>query len=350
MAGDSFDVNINLYGRVNMAGSGRSGGSGGSVRSGGSGRSGGSSRTSAAIKGGLVAAVLSPFIASFAGTLKAIIQPFFTAPMKAMNRIMEPFSNVMEILFVVVFLPLKKHLANLVNNTAGVIGTVTKLNNKEMGWDKAVIDIKDETSKSISSFFDSLGETTPSISALISGAFLGIIDGLGTALGKFIAETGIWLGDEMIKAGNVLSDALLEVKTAIQNAIRRIPFIGRASEKGFMTEDDFKNRAEINQSRMVREKREKNIESFFDIAKSGVMSLIGGGVADAIISPSGQIITTDPKDFIIATKNPGDLGGGGDTININISGNTIGSDERNLKELAEMITMELQREKLRRGV
>lgn len=42
------------------------------------------------------------------------------------------------------------------------------------------------------------------------------------------------------------------------------------------------------------------------------------GVDDAVISPSGQVISTHPDDWLIATKNPASLtGGGGITVNIN---------------------------------
>ena len=33
-------------------------------------------------------------------------------------------------------------------------------------------------------------------------------------------------------------------------------------------------------------------------------------VNDAVISPNGDVISTSPKDFLIATQNPGELGGG----------------------------------------
>lgn len=42
----------------------------------------------------------------------------------------------------------------------------------------------------------------------------------------------------------------------------------------------------------------------------------GGSYNDVVISPSGKVITTNPKDFLIATKNPGELMGNGDTYNI----------------------------------
>jgi len=40
------------------------------------------------------------------------------------------------------------------------------------------------------------------------------------------------------------------------------------------------------------------------------------GVNDAIISPDGKIITTHPDDYLIATKNPGSLAGGGIVVNV----------------------------------
>jgi tape measure domain-containing protein len=40
------------------------------------------------------------------------------------------------------------------------------------------------------------------------------------------------------------------------------------------------------------------------------------GVNDAIISPNGNVITTHPDDYLIATKNPGSLGGSGIVVNV----------------------------------
>lgn len=48
-------------------------------------------------------------------------------------------------------------------------------------------------------------------------------------------------------------------------------------------------------------------------------------VHDAVISSHGNIITTDPKDFLIATKNPGSLGGSGDVkVNFNFIDKSTG--------------------------
>jgi hypothetical protein len=68
--------------------------------------------------------------------------------------------------------------------------------------------------------------------------------------------------------------------------------------------------------------------SLVDKAKSAASSIgntIGNGfssigkaigVNDAIISPEGRIITTHPDDYLIATKNPGALAGGGIVVNV----------------------------------
>lgn len=52
---------------------------------------------------------------------------------------------------------------------------------------------------------------------------------------------------------------------------------------------------------------------------SSIGKFIGGkitGVNDAIIAPNGNIITTHPDDYLIATKDPKSLGGGGVIVNV----------------------------------
>lgn len=56
---------------------------------------------------------------------------------------------------------------------------------------------------------------------------------------------------------------------------------------------------------------------------SGLFSGKSKSVDDAVISPKGDIISTHPEDYIIATKNPGSLFGGGRTVNLYITGNTL---------------------------
>jgi hypothetical protein len=57
----------------------------------------------------------------------------------------------------------------------------------------------------------------------------------------------------------------------------------------------------------------------------GVASVVSSAasvlnVHDAIITPGGQVIQTDPADYLFATKTPGSLGGGSGSITVNING------------------------------
>lgn len=78
-------------------------------------------------------------------------------------------------------------------------------------------------------------------------------------------------------------------------------------------------------------------------------SMPGGGdsssVNDAIISPSGRIITTNPADYLIATKTPGDLGGKGNTYNIApvININSTGSNNDISRQVSKAISDEIKR-------
>ena len=67
--------------------------------------------------------------------------------------------------------------------------------------------------------------------------------------------------------------------------------------------------------------------------------------SDAIITPGGQVIQTNPSDYLIATKTPGALcgGGGGITININ-GGNYLDSQGATMiaNELAKQINRSLR--------
>jgi len=63
-------------------------------------------------------------------------------------------------------------------------------------------------------------------------------------------------------------------------------------------------------------------------------------VQDAVISPNGDIISTDPNDYIIATKNPKNLGGGGGNVVINI-GTMVGEKEF-ARAMGDQIIEELQ--------
>jgi hypothetical protein len=67
-------------------------------------------------------------------------------------------------------------------------------------------------------------------------------------------------------------------------------------------------------------------------------------ISDAIISPNGNIISTNPKDFLIATKSPGDLGSNGTNINLSPTYNINVSDRRELELMIERNNRQLLNE------
>lgn len=75
---------------------------------------------------------------------------------------------------------------------------------------------------------------------------------------------------------------------------------------------------------------------------SGIGNTVGNvlGINDAVISPSGQIVTTNPNDWLIATQNPAGLGGGGITINLN---GTFMSPRETMQQITDEIATELKR-------
>lgn len=92
-----------------------------------------------------------------------------------------------------------------------------------------------------------------------------------------------------------------------------------------------------NQLSMTKEAIDKEIEYYKMLAEAIAGARKGNtaevarvqtkfkSVNDAIITPKGDIISTHPEDYIIATKKPQNLGGGGPVINI--TGNTLLSED-----------------------
>lgn len=85
----------------------------------------------------------------------------------------------------------------------------------------------------------------------------------------------------------------------------------------YLSESVDKQVEELKSLLAIQEKEFKNIAAKETITKIG----------DAIIRPNGQIITTDPADYLIATKNPNSLNGG---ISITITGDIYGVNPDNI--------------------
>lgn len=98
---------------------------------------------------------------------------------------------------------------------------------------------------------------------------------------------------------------------------------------------------------------ERLVKALGNITTSGIEKIknfFSGGdkksstkVNDAVISPSGRVITTNPNDFLIATQNPAGLAGaGGGGVTVNINGGTYLSEDV-AKEIGDMIIQQFKR-------
>jgi len=65
------------------------------------------------------------------------------------------------------------------------------------------------------------------------------------------------------------------------------------------------------------------------------------GVNDAVIAPNGNIVSTHPEDYLIATKNPAGLAGAGGEIIINLNG-TFMSPRESMRALTDQMAHELK--------
>lgn len=73
-------------------------------------------------------------------------------------------------------------------------------------------------------------------------------------------------------------------------------------------------------------------------------------VDDAVISPSGDIVSTHPNDWLIATQNPALLGAGaGSTININLNGDMY-TDSETANKFADQIAWGIKNQLILGGV
>jgi len=176
-------------------------------------------------------------------------------------------------------------------------------------------------------------------------------------LGDIFANGIIWLGDVLSSAweslkkllhglwlglGNILSIMWLGLRTIFSiawDALKKLLSSSWDLLKGFgqWIWDSLKNvlSTSFNVLKGIGQWIKDKIKSMF--------SFFGGGsksVNDAIITPNGDVIRTSPSDYLIATKNPGSLGGGGSSnVSVTINGGLITEDVA--RQIGKIIQREL---------
>jgi len=188
--------------------------------------------------------------------------------------------------------------------------------------------------------------------AIITG-FTTMVALMTGPLGIVIAMTAvaaiIWKAAESYKGLKKEQEALNEaarVGTELQNKL------ADAIDKA--TDPARKKKLEQLSSDLAAANREAEKlanRGFLGSLKEGFIGLVGkaAGVNDAIISPNGNIITTHPDDYLIATKNPQALfspqlaAAGNTTINLTLTGNTFMGREGIAEQIGNEIMKALKR-------
>lgn len=163
---------------------------------------------------------------------------------------------------------------------------------------------------------------------LLTGAISGLIEFLKTLIG-WLAEVFVWFQDKLPQALTTLGDFWISIWDRIKAKTQEVVDFIQSKVQGAI---DAFNRAQSIVSAPIR--GAGNIIS-------SVTSAVGRaiGIKDAIITPQGQVIKTDPKDFLMATRNPAGMGGG---INITITGNSFMGDEQAATRIGDMILNKLK--------
>lgn len=156
------------------------------------------------------------------------------------------------------------------------------------------------------------------------GIVIGIFVALGIAIYKIIAiykllkedSDLVWEGMKIMARETV--DSIVGWFTDAWDKIKKVV-------------DAIKNAVNV-----VKTKASSIGSSIVDKAKSVI------GINDGVIAPNGQVVSTAPDDWLIATKNPQSLGAGAGGITINLNG-TFMSPKESMKSITDEIANELKR-------
>lgn len=194
--------------------------------------------------------------------------------------------------------------------------------------------IRSFASSAISSTFETWGETlatSADASEKIGKNLVDMAASLSKNLGSMITQAGLSLAISSIgDKGKVIAGL------AIAAAGGGLSFIG-GQLSGALSDEKDKESSELEKllrvkqdlSDLLKQAREDAIyyekTTMHKKAISANDAFTTRSVHDAIITPRGDVVTTDPKDYLIATKTPRTLvGGGSPTINFNVIDKSTG--------------------------
>jgi len=314
------------------------------------------------------------------GILKFVgITAFVASVFLGLMRIIEPVFKLLGIILTLLFLPLipvLKPVLEELGKFARKIATsarsflagdidLSKFFEDVFGGLEGLFDaLRDPLSKFLLEGMEELGEfigkNADAIGKFLFDALIALIKGIAKAFVGFIKELVKTFGDfrSLLLAGLLIALAvilaglggwiviliagLLAVIIALFPKLKELftRLINGIRDAWSSFVDNLKGALSSIVSKI------KGFLSLFNVGRSRNRDEV---ITDAIITPSGKIIRTDPKDFIIATKDPGNLGnvlGNTNGITININNPVIRSDQ-DIKKIADQISRIFAQQKLR---
>ena len=177
----------------------------------------------------------------------------------------------------------------------------------------------------ISSMVQGLITLIPILTGVISGMTTAIMGPVGLVLAFSALSTLAIVG--AIDAFKKLKQTQQEVKDSMKVLGESLDEM--QSKVGSLSTDEANRQLQnsIDKARELNKEADRLANlGFWGSLGEGIKSQIGklkpsqfNSVNDAIISPKGDIITTHPDDYLIATKNPQALAGGGGGVNVVIN-------------------------------
>lgn len=162
---------------------------------------------------------------------------------------------------------------------------------------------------------------------------------------QYIKSAEIFIKSERAKAvarGQSTSSFDKQLKDLQKEEERVLKNLDSISEGAAIKEAQTVASESNNQTRnIVNKQKEEDDFSFFDSFKNPKKTVTDFfknadfSLNDGVINPDGKIISTHPNDYLIATKDPSSLGGGGSVFNINI--NTMIGEEEYAEKIGNML-------------
>ena len=270
---------------------------------------------------------------------------------EALSFIIKPIMSLLKIILMLLFLPLVPILKPVMQGLAAFIKWFAPVMKKVAGYVEKFVNILGSGitwiwENLLKPIWDGLKTAILAGWEMLKNAGVFIWEEIIVPAFGFLKDVGVWIWEQIIKPvflfwvdmGEKLWNYIKSLFTGTIDVIKVVwEFI-----KGL-----FKGGIEVGST--VWDWFKGLFKGTIDVATtvwSWFKGLLPSGdgssktVEDAIITPSG-VVHTNPNDYIIATKDPGSLGGGKITVNIN---NPSVRQDTDIKKIANEVSRVLQRQ------